>query len=386
MKPRKTNADGKRKSQQHWILLVIGALVIGLLQAPLSMAASTQSQIINQKIEATEYHFSSTAQQVNGDQIAAAIADVQQRRQRVNQLLNQTKNTTQVLKQLHELQQNEDLSFLQRDLTIHTYAMALRQMREADVDPDLLQWLKHYPHQAWRHHDESNHYRIPAVNVAAAIDGTQNEWNYLAGQSMTATAAVNTRLTMERYAQATESFQRGFDASVSALNPQDREALLRHLMAHPQLSQSRIAGLLALSHGNKESTLNTYLRQWANHAAPNAALDVLRQASSVLSQSAFLDLCQHLTQHPDDSVYGVALAQAAQHWQREPLDATQKQAWQQLLKQQLSDPVRGVAAAHQLAKLSSHEDITKWQTEATSSLAQQRFATLAAQHTGGTNE
>lgn len=335
------------------------------------------------------------ASRASDEQWQQAQAHSQQRRQWVDTTLATTQSSTeQTLQRLAAVASDQQLSPIERDLTLQQYTMSLRQLQPEQVSPEVLRWLEQYQHQSWRTHEESQQLRLPAANVQAALMGTRNEWQFNAGQAL-AWELMNTpptRQQLARYQRGGHSFQRGLESQLNHLvkSSGGSSQSLHRFEQLWQLSRqqqgglsARLTGLLALTLDQaSDATQLPRFREWLQ-AGGQHSHQILRQHAASVSASTWFELSFLLAKQQHSTLFANTLAVAMPRWHELDID-TQKQ-YQQQLYQQLSNAQNGSVAALHLATITHPETLLEWQQQAAdtnaSTLLKQRLALIAQQQT-----
>lgn len=370
----KRNQQKKRlrlHKQYPWPCYAVAAIL-------LSCGPSLQAQEVS-KLGAASPTQAVTSVNVAGPADFQQLAEsMPQLRAEVNQLLVLTQRQAgEANLELQQRAADPQRLPLERDALVHAYAMALRQLSPAQVDPDSMDWLTEYSPQSWRHHEESASYLVPSFDVAAAIAGTRNEWAYqdgMAAAHIRATSEAETKLNA--YLHGSAAYRHGFEHQMRQLNSAQRQAWQQLIEGSAALAPSLLAGELLLDDAQVEP-----IARWMMQATAPDSLALLRQARQRFDSEAgsafFFDLCQTLLARGADAAQ--CLSQAPM-----PLTATDPliQSWQELLLPLLGERELGAGAAQILARMLANgqfsaEQFTQWQQSHDDGLTQQRLQLIA---------
>lgn len=370
----KRNQQKKRlrlHKQYPWPCYAVAAIL-------LSCTPSLQAQ------EASKLGAASPTQAVTSVNVAGP-ADFQQLaeampqlRAEVNQLLVLTQRQAgQASLELQQRAADPQRSPLERDALVHAYAMALRQLSPAQVDPGSMVWLTQYSTQSWRHHEESASYLVPSFDVAAAIAGTRNEWAYQDGMAAAHTRpALEAKMKLNAYLNGSPAYRHGFEHQMRQLDSTQRQSWRQLVAGYPALAPSLLAGELLLDDAQVDP-----IASWLMQAGAADGLALLRQARQRFDREVvsafFFELCRTLLARGADATQ--CLSQAPM-----PLTAADPliQSWQELLLPLLGERELGAGAAQILARMLANgqlsaEQFTQWQQSHDDGLTQQRLQLIA---------
>jgi len=259
-------------------------------------------------------------------------------------------DSADLIAEMVAVDESGDLTPARIDAVFFELVRRLRTLAPGEVHPDVLAYLKNRPVQAMRRHDESADYLVPLFNVAAAVQGVENQWAWSEGfEAVSAPGSLSVSSMLERYAARPEQpFARGVRAALPSASASMLDKLAAGSIDEPLIDH--FLPYLWLARQELDA-----LSEWLPVGPTSRVADVLRLAADSLDPDQFLTLGQAMLAHPDPGSRAMTLALLTDHhlargdW---PSDwAGQLWGW-------VDDPEVRSAAALQLARLGAAE---RWQ-------------------------
>lgn len=267
-------------------------------------------------------------------------------------------DSADLIAEMVAVDESADLTPARIDAVFFELVRRLRTLAPWQVHPDVLAYLKNRPVQAVRRHDESADYLVPLFNVAAAVQGVENQWNWTEGfESVSVPGTLAVTDMLQRYAIDPEQpFARGVRAALPAAST----VMLDKLAAAPvdgSLIDHFLPYLWLARHELDQ------LGNWLPVGPTRRVADVIRLAAATLDADQFQMLVQEMLTHPDAGSRAMALALLTDHYLAK---GGWPEQWVGQLWMLVEDSEIHSAAALQLARLGAAE---RWQADPASAPA-----------------